>query len=138
MAVPSRFSLVIPIYNEEENVSPLLDEVHEVLAPLGVFEADRAAEADLVRSQLTDLDHLGPSELVVDVGDASGDVTLPLLGGVIFGILRQVAVGTRLLDLLDVVRPIHGLELLQRGLQLVVALAGHRNSVCHGSPRLAS
>jgi len=33
-----RFSLVIPIYNEQENVSALLDEVHEVLAPLAAFE----------------------------------------------------------------------------------------------------
>ena len=37
-ARPPSFSLVIPIYNEEENVSSLLDELHEVLGPLGAFE----------------------------------------------------------------------------------------------------
>lgn len=33
-----RFSLVVPIYNEEENVAALLAEVGEVLAPHGPFE----------------------------------------------------------------------------------------------------
>ena len=34
-----RFSLVVPIYNEEETVRNLLEEVEEVLAPHGPFEA---------------------------------------------------------------------------------------------------
>jgi len=34
-----RFSLVVPIYNEEENVCNLLAEVREVLVPHGPFEA---------------------------------------------------------------------------------------------------
>ncbi len=34
-----RFSLVVPIYNEEENVGTLLAEVAEVLGPHGPFEA---------------------------------------------------------------------------------------------------
>jgi dolichol-phosphate mannosyltransferase len=33
-----RFSLVVPIYNEEENVVTLLTELQEVLAPLGAHE----------------------------------------------------------------------------------------------------
>ncbi len=33
-----RFSLVIPIFNEEANVAPLFDELLEVLSPLGFFE----------------------------------------------------------------------------------------------------
>lgn len=33
-----RFSLVVPIYDEQDNVGPLLDEVAEVLAPHGPFE----------------------------------------------------------------------------------------------------
>lgn len=44
MAAPTtgpgfRFSLVVPLYNEEENVAALLDEVADVLTPLGSFEA---------------------------------------------------------------------------------------------------
>ena len=34
-----RFSLVVPIYNEEETVATLLAEVEEVLVPHGPFEA---------------------------------------------------------------------------------------------------
>ena len=34
-----QFSLVVPIHNEEENIVALLDEVEEVLVPVGSFEA---------------------------------------------------------------------------------------------------
>ena len=34
-----RFSLIVPIYNEEENVTNLLDEIEAVLVPHGPFEA---------------------------------------------------------------------------------------------------
>ena len=33
-----RFSLLIPIHNEAENVVDLLDEIEDVLGPLGPFE----------------------------------------------------------------------------------------------------
>ncbi len=33
-----RFSLIVPLYNEEENVDLLMDELEEVLPPLGEFE----------------------------------------------------------------------------------------------------
>jgi dolichol-phosphate mannosyltransferase len=50
-----RFSLVVPIYNEEENVQNLLAEVEEVLAPHGPFEAvvvdDGSVDRSLVRMQ---------------------------------------------------------------------------------------
>ena len=36
---PPRFSLVVPVFNEEANVAALLQEVEEVLAPHGPFEA---------------------------------------------------------------------------------------------------
>ena len=38
-AVSPRFSLVVPIYNESENVAQLLDEIATVLLPHGPFEA---------------------------------------------------------------------------------------------------
>jgi dolichol-phosphate mannosyltransferase len=37
--VALRFSLVVPIYNEEETVTKMLEEVEEVLSPHGPFEA---------------------------------------------------------------------------------------------------
>jgi dolichol-phosphate mannosyltransferase len=39
MAADLRFSLVVPIYNEEETVATMLAEVEEVLSPHGPFEA---------------------------------------------------------------------------------------------------
>src|SRR5262249_29878297 len=38
-AMSVRFSLVIPIFNEQENVDALLDEIEQVVVPLGPFEA---------------------------------------------------------------------------------------------------
>jgi dolichol-phosphate mannosyltransferase len=50
-----RFSLVVPIYNEEENVQNLLAEVEDVLGPHGPFEAvvvdDGSADRSLQRMQ---------------------------------------------------------------------------------------
>jgi dolichol-phosphate mannosyltransferase len=50
-----RFSLVVPIYNEEENEQNLLAEVADVLAPHGPFEAvvvdDGSVDRSLVRMQ---------------------------------------------------------------------------------------
>ena len=38
-AAPVRFSLVVPIFDEQDNVDALLDEIAAVVAPLGPFEA---------------------------------------------------------------------------------------------------
>ena len=46
-----RFSLVVPIYNEEENIEPLLDEIAEVLTPVGPFEAILVDDASTDRSR---------------------------------------------------------------------------------------
>lgn len=45
-----RFSLVVPIYNEEENVRNLLAEVEEVLTPHGPFEAILVDDGSVDRS----------------------------------------------------------------------------------------
>lgn len=57
------FSVVIPLYNEEDNVDALIDELREVLPPLGRFEVlavddgsrDRTRERLLARSDLAEL-----------------------------------------------------------------------------------
>ena len=38
-ATPLRFALVVPVYDEQDNVGPMLDEIAAVLAPHGPFEA---------------------------------------------------------------------------------------------------
>ena len=48
-----RFSLVVPVFNEEANVAPLLDEIEAVLAPHGPFETlivdDASSDASVDR-----------------------------------------------------------------------------------------
>src|SRR5262249_39936565 len=59
------------------------------------------AERDAVAREFRDVDDLGARELVLELGDARLVVRLRLLGRVVFGILRQVAVGARIGNLLD-------------------------------------
>jgi hypothetical protein len=60
---------------------------------LGVLvdDADRRAELDLLARQFRDVDHLGAGDLVLDLGDLAFDPALTLLGGMILGVFRQVA-----------------------------------------------
>lgn len=50
-----RFSLVVPVYDEEDNVAPLLAEVAEVLEPVAPYEVilvdDRSRDGSLARIQ---------------------------------------------------------------------------------------
>ena len=60
-----------------------------------VLKHDGGAELDRVAGKLRNVDHLGAVDLVLDLGDAGLVQTLLLLGGVVFRILRQIAVGAR-------------------------------------------
>ena len=82
-----------------------------------VDQRHRRAELDGVAGQLRHVDHLGARELVLELGDAALVERLRFLGGVIFGVLRQVAVRARLGDLLNDARPFDLLALLQFVLQ---------------------
>jgi hypothetical protein len=59
--------------------------------------------------------------------DAAFDERLLFLGGVVFGVFRQVALGTRLGDGVDHRRTLDGLEALQLFLQEFGATLGNRN-----------
>ena len=74
---------------------------------------DGRAELDGLAGQLRDVDHLGARELVLELGDAALVVRLLFLGGVILRVLRQVAMGARVGDLLDDPRAFHRLALLE-------------------------
>jgi hypothetical protein len=52
-------------------------------------------------------------------------VRLGLFGGVVLGVLRKVAVGTRIGDLLDDAGPLDLLAMLQLGLERGIARVGH-------------
>ena len=67
------------------------------------------------------------------------DEPLPLLGGVILGVLGEVAVGPRLGDGLDDAVALHALELVELLLEAGVTFPGHRGPWHHGSfPRARS
>src|SRR4029079_792635 len=69
----------------------LPDELVAHLLLVFVEQRHRRPENDLVARQGRRVDDHRPPELVLEVGDGRLDLALPLLGGVVFGILRQIA-----------------------------------------------
>src|SRR6478609_11788193 len=86
---------------------------HRFLVGVFIDQRDRRAELDGVAGQLGDVDDVGARKLVLQLGDAAFVVGLLFLGGVIFCVLRQIAMGARLRDVLDDARTLHLLALLQ-------------------------
>jgi hypothetical protein len=72
------------------------------------------------------VDHVRDGELVLDVRDAAFDEPLALLGGIVLGVLGEVAVRARLGERPAHVRPVDRLQPLQLGLQALRALDRHR------------
>src|SRR5918911_2913401 len=68
------------------------DLVAGLLVRLLVDQLDLGAEHDLRAGEAVDVDDLGPAQLFLELGDAALDETLPLSGGVILRVLREVAV----------------------------------------------
>jgi hypothetical protein len=81
-----------------------------------------APEHHLVARQRRRVDHQRARQPVVNVADHRFDLALALLGGVIFGILAQIAVGACFLDRIDDLGPLE-LEPLQLLGQMTVAFA---------------
>jgi hypothetical protein len=95
------------------------------VARLGVFQLDRGAEHDAaVGVERLRIDDLRVGQLAFQVGNAAFDEALLFLGGVVFGVLRQVALRTRLGDRLDHGGPLHGFQMLQLGAQFFCAHDG--------------
>src|SRR6202035_1896973 len=65
--------------------------------------------------------------------DAAFIMRLLFLGGVIFRVLRKVAMRARFGDMLDDARTLHRLALLQFDLEGGIAAGGHRNLFHHSS-----
>ena len=76
------------------------DDLVAHLLAVGGAEPDRRPEGD-PRALLRRLDDLGPAQLGLELPDPPLDEPLPLLGGVILGVLGEVPVGARLGDGLD-------------------------------------
>jgi hypothetical protein len=79
---------------------------HLLLRGVLVHQGDGSSELDRVAGELGDVDHFGARKLVLELGDATLVVRLGFLGGVIFGVLGEVAVGARSGNELDDPRPL--------------------------------
>src|SRR6185437_8155023 len=87
------------------------------------------AERDGIAGQFRHVDDLGAGELVLKLRDMALVERLRLFGGVILGVLREVAVRARISDLLNNPRPLHLLALLELRLKCRIAGRGHRNLI---------
>ena len=66
-----------------------------------ITQGQRRAEHSLVTGQGFRIDDLGAGQLVLEIANRRFDLALAFLGRVIFGIFRQIAVGTRGFDRVD-------------------------------------
>ena len=90
-----------------------------------VHQRHRRAEYDLVARQRQRIDDLRTADLVLDIANGRLDLALTFLGGMIFGVFRQIAVRTRFFDCFDNRRALFT-EAFQVGGQLFIALGQHR------------
>src|SRR6185437_15748295 len=102
---------------------------HFLLVGVLVNQRHGGGEGIGVARKLRYVDHVGARQLVFEFGDAPLVERLLLLGGVIFGVLRQVAVRARVGDLLDDARPLDRLAVLELGLERRIAGRRHWNLV---------
>jgi hypothetical protein len=106
---------------------------HTVFFSVSSSISDGRAEFDGLAGQLRDVDDFCARELILELGDAPLVDRLLLLGGMILGILREIAVRARLRNLLDDTGPFHLLAVLQLLLERGEAGGRHRYFVHRGS-----
>ncbi len=71
-------------------------------ARVEIFEFDGGGKHDAsIRIECGRVDDLRGGKLRFDFGDAAFDKTLLLFCRIVFGVLRQIALGTRFRDLID-------------------------------------
>ena len=97
-----------------------------------VGQRDGRAEHDAVARQRRRIDDLRARQPVLQIADRGFDLSLPFLGGVIFGIFRKVAMRARFLDRIDDEGAL-GLQSRELRAQLLIAFRQHRHlfNACH-------
>jgi len=105
--------------------------VGQLLVGVFVRQLDRRPELHGAARQLGDVDHLGAGDLVLQLHHPALYEALAVAGGMVFGVLRQVAVLAGLGDRPDDLRSGDGLQMLQLFFQPGEALVGHRYLVAH-------
>src|SRR6185369_232263 len=104
------------------------DLVGHLGAAVLVLEIDRRAEDDAAAGvEGRRVDDLRRRELALDLGDATFDEALLVLGGLVLGVLRDVAVRARLGDRLDRGVALDRLQAVELFAQLLGAASGERN-----------
>ena len=86
-----------------------------------------------VVGQLTLIHDTGQLQGSLQVGNAGLHRSLLLLGGVVLGILAQVAVATCNLDLVGNFLTLDGAQVFQLLLQFIITLSGNDNFFSHSS-----
>src|SRR6202043_2777521 len=99
---------------------------HRLLVGVLVDQRDGGAKGNGVARKLRHVDDFGARQLVLELGDAALVERLRFLGGMIFGVLREIAVGARIGDLLDDARTLHLLAVLELGLERRIPVRSHR------------
>src|SRR5213079_2535859 len=95
-------------------------------------EPHRRAEDDLAARELRGVDDLGLGEDGLDLSRAPLDEALPLLGGVVLGVLLEIAVCSGLLDVTDIFRALDLAQALELVLEKLLP-AGRHGIASHGS-----
>lgn len=113
------------------------DLVKDLFFGVGVDQPDLGPELDLGAGELARVNDLGAGEGRLVVADLGLDHALFFLGGMVLGVLAEVAVLAGDTDGLGDAGPLDILEALQFFAQACVAGGGHRDLVRHGSLYLA-
>jgi len=107
------------------------DAVGHLVATRGILEVDGCAEHHAaIGVDRRRIDHLRVGELGFDFGDAALDEALPLLRGIVVGILREITMRARFRDRLDDRRSLDRSQPVQFHLETLGALDSHRY-FCH-------
>src|ERR1700733_12234971 len=102
---------------------------HRLLVGVLIDQGDGGAKGDGVAGQFRHVDDLGARQLVLELGDAALVERLRFLRRVILGVLRKIAVGARIGNLLDDARALSLLAMLELGLECRIARRRHGNFI---------
>ncbi len=92
-----------------------------------VDDCHGCAELDGITIQLGDINHLRARQLVLDLGQPAFNPALPVLGSMIFGIFRKIAMLTRLRNRLNHRRAFSRFQVLHFFVEGFETVGGHRN-----------
>ena len=107
------------------------DLVDDLLLGFLVDQLDPGAELDRAAALLADVDDRRARQLVLDLEHPALDEALPLARGMVFGVLRQIAVLPGLRERPDHGRALVVLQALELLLEPQITTRGHRNPVGH-------